>query len=63
MYNAEGLTYEQQSQVIEFLMYRVNPEIRAELMGSLPVAYAKMFPTVDVATIMEKVRIKLLKLN
>ena len=34
-----ALTYEQQKQMLEWFMYRLGPEQREDLAGSLPAAY------------------------
>jgi len=37
--------------VLDWLLYRITPELRRELMGDLPRHYAMLFPDVDPSVI------------
>lgn len=49
----DNLTREQTHTVLRFLLHRMNVDTRTALMAEMPVAYAKLYPSVspDVVTL------------
>lgn len=52
----KNLSREQVETVLRFLLHRMGPETRQAFMAELPVAYARLYPTVAPATIVDKVQ-------
>jgi hypothetical protein len=50
-HNLGKLTYEEKDQVLNFLLNRMDIEIRGKLMARLPIAYATMYPYAKSATL------------
>lgn len=51
----DGLTREQADAVLRFLLYRMDLDTRGALMAELPVAYARLYPSVSPTTVIERV--------
>lgn len=45
MTGVDNLTTEQRDEVLRFVLARMGPETRRELMAALPVPYVRMYPT------------------
>jgi len=48
-----NLSAEQRSQVLEFLLYRMDLKTRQALMGTLPIAYKALYPGVSNRTVLD----------
>lgn len=55
MAKIEKLTGEQMEQVLHFLLHRMNQDTRRQMMASLPLAYARMYPTIQPGSLSDAV--------
>lgn len=53
----ENLTAEQMGNVLRFLLYRMGPETRAALMAEMPVAYSRLYPSVETSILTGRVSV------
>jgi hypothetical protein len=56
MAKVDGLSSEQTEQVLRFLLHRMSMDTRRSLMANLPQAYARLYPTVTAATLIDYVQ-------
>lgn len=54
--NTENLTREQTHSMLRYLLTRMNADTRCALMADMPVAYSRLYPTVDSSLILGHVR-------
>jgi hypothetical protein len=55
MSNVENLTSEQSLYVLRFLLHRMGLDTRGALMAEMPVAYARLYPSVDPTVVIDRV--------